>query len=256
MQSSFLSPSAIPGTPQGSALQLASDDNGPLDKRGAVRLPTASLLAHLADLTASQARVGVQLSTGHSVQGQIGFVHLDQQVLPFWTERGRALPDLESNQALLHYRCAGIDLHLDTTVQERWRGSLWMISLPASVSAPQVRLATRTPMAGWFFDFRPSGRQGACLTRVVDLSTTGIRVQTEDRHLDVRPGEVLVGSLVGPHTDAGDLPLRVRVQRVAVVGGGRELACRFEHSGYKNLVRIATALRSRRDTPPRSRRRR
>jgi hypothetical protein len=111
-------------------------------------------------------------------------------------------------------------------------------------------------MAGWFFDFRPSGRRGACLTRVVDLSTTGIRVQTEDRHLDVRPGEVLVGSLVGPHMESGDLPLRVRVQRVAVVGEGRELACRFEHSGYKNLVRIATALRSRRVAPAPSPRRR
>lgn len=254
MQSTRTPAAPLPGRLQGSALQLASDDNGPLDQRSAVRLPTASLLAHLADLTASQSRVRIALAGGQSVQGQIGFVHLDQQVLPFWTKRGQQLPDLVHNQALLHYRCAGLDLQLETTLEERWRGSLWMISLPASVSAPQVRLATRTPMAGWFFDFRPSGRRGACLTRVVDLSTTGIRVQTEDRHLDVRPGEVLVGSLVGPYMESGDLPLRVRVQRVARVGDGRELACRFEHSGYKNLVRIATALRSRRGDSSSSRR--
>lgn len=241
------------GRSKGSALQFANDDNGPLDQRAAVRLPTASLLAHLADLTASQAPIRVALTNGHRVQGQIGFVHLDHQVLPFWTERGRSLPALVNNKALLCYRCAGIDLHLDITLRERWPGKLWMISLPASVSAPQVRLATRTPMAGWFFDFRPTGSRGACLTRVVDLSTTGIRVRTEDRHLDVSPGEVLVGSLVGPHMESGDLPLWLRVQRVSAVGEGRELACRFEHSGYKNLVRIATALRSRRGASPASR---
>lgn len=236
-------PVAAAARPLVSTLRLATADNGPLDRRSVVQLPTATLLAHLADLTASGAPVEVALASGATVTGRLGFAQLDRLVLPFWAPRSVMLPDLGTGQATLNYRCAGLSLSLTTQVRARWRGSLWMISLPASVAVPQVRLSQRTALPGWFFDFHASEQRGANLTRVVDLSTTGVRVRTRDRNLDLRPGRVLMGSLVGPRGATSDVPLRARVQRVEDDGREIDLACRFDHAGYKNLVRIANLLR-------------
>lgn len=201
----------------------------------------ASLLAHFADVAASNDRVVVEMSNGRAIAGQIGFPLLDRRLVPFWVPNNGALPDLPAGPVRLQYRCANAVLSLETTAESRWDHALWMIQLPDRVEVPGVRLAARHQLHGWQVLLR-RGRSRAAVP-VLDLSTVGVQFRTPTEALAPAVGAGFEASLLSGD-GMTEIPVRGQVARRKVDLRGRvSVGCDFRGIGFNAIVRIAAVIR-------------
>lgn len=205
------------------------------------RLGGALLLAHFADVAASNDRVIVEMANGRSVAGQIGFPLLDQRLLPFWVPDGGQLPALVPGPVRIQYHSAGALLSLETTATPRWKHILWMLRLPVEVEVPGVRLAGRHKMPGWQVLLR-RGKMRAGVP-LVNLSTIGVQFRTPSDALAPVQGDVFEAALLN-RDQSVEIPIRARaVRRKVAASGAVAVGARFRGIGLNSIVRIATLIR-------------
>lgn len=200
------------------------------------------VLAHFADVAAEGASVSVEIDGGEVVEGRLGLPNLESCAVPFWVPAGVNLPQLDNRLVQLRYKAVDTPFELETSVQPRWEGLLWQLSVPNTLDANRIRLARRHDLVDWYFYYKGDGLNGADSARVIDISTTGLALMVKGDERAPRPGRTLTGTLVGPHKDR--VPLRLTVRRsVPKPGRGFMLGCSFRQIGFQNMIRIANIVR-------------
>ncbi len=223
-------------------------DNAADGRHGSHAEREAARYAHLCFVAAEVGDITVEVE-GVRVRGRLDLPEDGAFAFPFRPTpiHGRAVPTPRDAHAHLEYTVEGHRCTAETRAHPGPEDSLWLLDLPRTIHVGSDRVSARhhTPV-GW--TFQPQGHGPLAMVGTVsvdDLSVTGAAL-VFDADDALKPGERIVGELVGP----GGRRIRVMAELRNVhaahdghpdhVIGGIE----FQGMGTAQTTRLAAFIRS------------